>query len=346
MMSAAIIVGGIVLLLVLLAGLIWVLGSRAKARLAAKYPPPGKMVDVGGYRLHINSQGTLVAGSPTVVMETAHSEPGLSWAGVQPEVAKFTRVCTYDRAGLGWSEPSPKPRTAPNIVEELHTLLARAGIEPPYVLVGHSIGGMYARLYAHEHPGEVAGMVMVDAAHEEQLARMPEAIAKMQATSTRAMGCLFGLLKAMSSVGLLVPLTKVKGGVGFMPIPREGRAAYLATVYSGPKYFEAAKRETLALQESYAAVRARQIRSLGDIPLIVISAGRPAITAGHGISEADAEQFKALAAELHTEMAALSPRGKRVIAEESGHYVPVDQPQVVVDAIREVVEAARSETEV
>jgi pimeloyl-ACP methyl ester carboxylesterase len=340
-MTAGIVVGGIVLFVVLLAGLTWVLGSRAKARLAAKYPPPGKMVDVGGYRLHINSQGTPVAGRPTVVLETAHSEPGLSWAGVQPEVAKFTRVCTYDRAGLGWSEPSPKPRTAPNIAEELHTLLVRAGIEPPYVLVGHSIGGMYARLYAHEHPDKVAGMVMVDATHEEQLARMPEAIAKMQGTSYRAMGCLFGLLKAMSSIGLLVPLAKVKGGVGFMPIPREGRAAYLATLYSGPKYFETAKRETLAIPESYAAVRARQIRSVGDIPLIVISAGQPAVTAGHGISEADAEQFKALAAELHTEMAALSPRGKRIIAEDSGHYVQVDQPQLVVDAIREVVEAVR-----
>ena len=339
-MSAGIIVGGIVLLLVLLVGLVWVLGSRAKARLAAKYPPPGRMVDVGGYRLHINSQGMPVAGRPTVVMEAAHSEPCLSWASVQPEVAKFTRVCTYDRAGLGWSERSPNPRTAPNMVEELHSLLARAGVEPPYVLVGHSIGGMYMRLYAREHPEQVAGMVMVDAAHEEQLARMPEAIAKMQATTSRATGCLFGLLKAMSSIGLLALVAEMKGGLWPTPIPREARAAYLSTLYSSPKYFETAKRETLAIPESYAAVRARQIRSLGDIPLIVISAGRPAITAGHGISEADAEQFKALAAELHTEMAALSPKGKRVVAEESGHYVPVDQPQVVGDAIREVVEAA------
>jgi pimeloyl-ACP methyl ester carboxylesterase len=200
---------------------------------------------------------------------------------------------------------------------------------------------MYVRLYAREHPEQVAGMVLVDATHEEQSARLPAAIAKMQATSSRAMGCVFDVFEAMSSIGLLAPLAKVKGGVWFTPVPREARAAYVGTVWSGSKHFEAAKRETLALPESFAAVRARQIQSLGDIPLIVISAGRPAITAGHGISEADAEQFKVLAAELHTEMAALSPRGKRVIAEESGHYVPVDQPQVVVDAIREVVEAAR-----
>ncbi len=340
-MTAGIVVGGIVLLLALLAGLAWALGSRAKAKLAAKYPAPGRIVDVGGYRLHLNCQGTPVAGSPTVVMETAHAEPGLSWASVQPEVAKFARVCTYDRAGLGWSEASSKPRTADTIVDELHTLLARAGVEPPYVLVGHSIGGMYVRLYANEHPDEVAGMVLVDATHEEQFARMPEAIAKMQATSTRAMGCLFGLLRAMSSIGLLALLAEMKRNVWPVPIPPQARAAYLSLVFRGPQYFETAARETLAMPESLALVRARHIQSLGDIPLTMISAGRPAISAGHGISEADAERFKAVAAELHTEMAGLSTRGRRVIAEESGHYVQVEQPAVVVEAIREVVEAAQ-----
>jgi pimeloyl-ACP methyl ester carboxylesterase len=299
------------------------------------------MVDVGGYRLHLNCQGTPVAGRPTVVLEAAHAELGLSWAAVQPEVAKFTRVCSYDRAGLGWSEPSPKPRTAPNIVEELHTLLARAGIEPPYVLVGHSIGGMYVRLYAHEYPEQVAGLVLVDATHEDQDARMPEAMAKMQATSRKVMPLVFSLFRALNSWGLLALLDGKKGRMWPLPMPREVRHAYLGIVYSGTQHFEAVRRETLAVPESSAIVRARQIRSLGDIPLIVISAGRPAITAGRGISEADAEQFKAVTVELHSEMAALSPRGKRVLAEESGHYVQVDQPQMVVDAIREVVEAAQ-----
>jgi len=184
-------------------------------------------------------------------------------------------------------------------------------------------------------------MVLVDPTHEEQSARMPEAIAKMQATSTKAAGCVFGLFRAMSSIGLLAPLASMKGGVWPMPIPREARAAYLATLYSGAQYFEAATRETLAMPESLALVRARQIKSLGDFPLTVISAGKPAISAGHGISEADAERMKAVAEELHVEIAALSPRGKRVIAEGSGHYVQVERPALVVDAIREVVEAAR-----
>ncbi len=173
------IAGGIVLLLALLIGLIWVLGSKAKARLAAAYPPPGQMVDVGGYRLHIHCQGESRPGTPTVVLEAPNGEAGLVWAAVQPEVAKFTRVCAYDRAGLGWSERSPKPRTIANITDELAALLAGAGVKPPYVLVGNSIGGLYARAYAHRHPDQVTGMVLVDATHEEQELRFPAAIQRV-----------------------------------------------------------------------------------------------------------------------------------------------------------------------
>lgn len=335
---AGMIVGAIILLLVLVLALIWVLGSRAKARSAANYPAPGRMVDVGGYRMHINCQGAHVAGSPTVVMEAAHSEPSLSWAGIQPEVAKFARVCTYDRAGLGWSECSPKPRTAPSIVDELHILLAQAGIEPPFVLVGHSIGGLYVRLYAHEYPEQVAGMVLVDSTHEEQYARMPEGIVKMQRISNKVMPLVFRLFQALNSIGLLALLAERKG-IWPVPIPLEGRAAYMSVVFSGTPHLDTAVRETLGLQESLAAVRDRQLGLLGDIPLTVISAGRPAISAGRGISAADAEQMKKVQDEMHAELAALSTQGKRVIAQESGHYVHVDQLQVVVDAIREVVEA-------
>jgi len=337
---AGIITGGIILLLVLLVVLIWVLGSRAHVRLAANYPAPGRMVDVGGYRMHIDCQDAPVAGGPTVVMEAAHTEPGLSWAGVQPEVAKFAHVCTYDRAGLGWSESGPKPRTAPSIVEELHTLLAQAGVEPPYVLVGHSIGGLYARLYAHEHPEQVAGMVLVDSTHEEQYARMPEGIVRVQRTANKVAPLIFGLLQALNSMGLMALLAERKG-IWPMPIPPEGRAAYMSAVFSGTRHLDTAARETLGLQESMAAVRDRQLGPLGNIPLTVISAGRPAVSAGRGISAADAEQMKRLQDEMHAELAALSTQGKRVTAQESGHYVQIDQPQVVVDAIREVVEAAR-----
>lgn len=117
-------------------------------------PPIGRLVDIGGYRLHLACQGK---GSPTVVMEAAIGETGLLWSLVQPAVAQTTRACVYDRAGLGWSDPSPSPRTAAVMVEELHTLLATAEVPGPYVLVGHSFGGLLVRLHAARYPQEVAG---------------------------------------------------------------------------------------------------------------------------------------------------------------------------------------------
>ncbi|HWR73601.1 MAG TPA: alpha/beta fold hydrolase, partial [Nitrospirota bacterium] len=142
-----------------------VAGVVAKHRLSTQNPPPGRIVDVGGYRLHLNCTGE---GSPTVILESGMNEFSLSWALVQPGVAKFTRVCSYDRAGLGWSDPGRAPRTSETIVRELHALLRAAGITGPLVLAGHSFGGMNARLYARRYPNEVAGMVLVDSAHEDQ----------------------------------------------------------------------------------------------------------------------------------------------------------------------------------
>src|SRR3989454_1075347 len=123
-----------------------------------RYPPPGRLVNVGGHRLHIYCTG---GGTPTVVMDSGFPGTSLSWTFVQPEVAKFTRACSYDRAGLGWSDAGPMPRTSRQIVDELHTLLRNARVEGPYVLVGHSFGTFTVRLYASTYPDEVAGMVLV-----------------------------------------------------------------------------------------------------------------------------------------------------------------------------------------
>src|SRR5215207_7597931 len=124
------------------------------------YPPPGEMVDVGTHSLHINCIGQ---GSPTVILESGLGTMSADWANVQPEVANTTRVCAYDRAGTGWSEPGPEPRDSQQIARELHTLLGNAGIDDPYVLVGQSFGGLYVRMYASRYPKEVEGMVLVDA---------------------------------------------------------------------------------------------------------------------------------------------------------------------------------------
>jgi pimeloyl-ACP methyl ester carboxylesterase len=145
----------------------------ATMRAERAYPPPGEMVDVGGYSLHINCVGQ---GSPTVVLDAGSGGFSAQWVRVQREVSGTIRVCAYDRAGMGWSEMGPDPRDAKQITGELHTLLSKAGIEGPYVLVGHSFGGMYMKTYAARYPDEVAGAALVDSSTDpDQFSQRPEA---------------------------------------------------------------------------------------------------------------------------------------------------------------------------
>jgi len=127
-------------------------------------------VDLGGWRLHLNCTGQVSASQPTVILEAGAGDFSVGWSLVQPEVARFARVCSYDRAGLGWSDLGPRPRTLRQIVWELHTLLEKAGVRPPYVLVGHSYGGILARLYAFTYPSEVGGIVLEESGHESGVA--------------------------------------------------------------------------------------------------------------------------------------------------------------------------------
>src|SRR5215210_4266666 len=144
----------------------------ATARAERAHPPPDELVDVGGYSLHINCVGQ---GSPTVVLDAGLGDMSASWVWVQQEVSDTTRVCAYDRAGMGWSESGPEPRDAKQISSELHTLLTKTGIEGPYALVGHSFGGLYTQTYAAQYPDEVAGLALVESSHPEQFSHRPEA---------------------------------------------------------------------------------------------------------------------------------------------------------------------------
>ena len=147
--------------LALLGAIYQALGTRADRR---NFPPPGKLVDVGEHRLHIRCAGE---GRPTVVLETGALAMSSLWGWVQAQVAVHTRVCSYDRAGLGWSEPGPEPRNAVRITGELRTLLINAGETPPYVFVGHSFGGLLVRVYADRYPEDLAGLVLVDSSHPD-----------------------------------------------------------------------------------------------------------------------------------------------------------------------------------
>jgi pimeloyl-ACP methyl ester carboxylesterase len=342
-MAGTTVCGAVILVLLFLVGLIWLLGSRAKAELAAQFPPPGKLVDVGGYRLHIDGQGD-PTGSPTVVLDAGQGEPGLTWASVQPEVSGFARVCSYDRAGLGWSDASPKARTASNIVDEFSALLAQARVRPPYVLVGHSAGAMYMMLYAHAHPEDVVGMVLVDAAHPDLDVRPPESVAKLGRRGSNVMGYAFRFLQALNSIGLLALATGTVSRMWFGPIPDQVRETFIGVACSDTRWFEAARKEILCAWGNLAEARAAGITTLGDIPLIVLSRGLGRMTAGPGISAEDAEMSGIANDEMQAELATLSPKGKQIIAEDSGHYIHIDQPDLVIDAIREVVVAARAQS--
>jgi len=311
------------------------------ARDNRRFPPPGQMVDVGGYCLHIHSMGE---GSPTVVFQSALGGSFLSWALVRSDVAKFTRACSYDRAGLGWSDADPMPRTAQRIVKELHTLLTNARMKGPYVLVGHSFGGLTARLYAAQYPEEVVGMVLVDPAHPSQWLQMTEEQRKRLETGARLSrrGGILARLGIARLTAFLVgagalriarfSVSLVSGGVlnqraerllaPLKKLPSE-LWPILRAIWVQPKFFEALASEMECLPESAAQVAATG--DYGDVPLVVLSAGNPTT----------AQMME------HEAVARLSSNGKLIVVPNSGHWIQFDQPQFVIDAIREVLQSAR-----
>ena len=338
-MSVTTILGaGGVLLLVLLIGWFCFTGNRIKRELTAKYPPPGKMVDIGAARLHIYCQGDASEDAPTVVMEAA--EFSLSWASVQPEVAKFARVCTYDRAGLGWSDASPDPRTGVNIVRELHTLLEQASEKPPYLLVGHSKGGMYVRLFAQKYPHEVVGMVLVDSSHEEQETRFPPGITDLNHKSRERTMMLLNIVRPFNSIGLVTPILRSNTDLLLGTLPEGVREMGLAVALKD-SFFRTVVVETETLEDTFSEVRDAKITTLGEIPLIVLTAVDQFDALEGKVPAEDIPQLKAVVRELGMELAALSSNGKLVPVHGSGHFIQVDQPQAVIDAIREVFEAVR-----
>lgn len=302
-----------------------------------QYPAPGQRVDVGGYSLHIYCTAQ---GSPTVIVDAGNGDFSLGWVGIQPEVAKFTRICTYDRAGYGWSDSSPNPRTAKVMAEELHSLLSNAEVDPPYVLVGHSLGGYTVRMYADLYPSEVAGMVLVDAGHEDQLKRFPPEFEKLeQQTVSYFTGG--GLL---ARFGILRLMGRSSGGLDSAPpyvlkLPKDIQLEYMAML-SHPSYFSTAVEERRLLSETGDQVRAT--KKLGGLPLIVLTAettvdpdalkaiGMPVDFASSNIQQ--------IWYEMQAELAALSTKGEQIIVKYSTHAIQIDQPQAVIDAIHKVME--------
>jgi pimeloyl-ACP methyl ester carboxylesterase len=324
----------IIVLLVGILGLAAIAGetyeSLARARDERLFPRWGELVDVGGYRLNLNCIGE---GSPTVVLDSALGMPGAEWSLVQPDVAEFAHVCSYDRAGYGWSDPGPAPRTAAQNTKELHTLLQNAGVNPPFILVGHALGGMNARVYARAFGPQVAGVILVDADHEDELQQLPPEFSSFEQQHAKS------LRRWQPFVPLLAHLGVARLTVLKQPSPdlSEDMREELRFLQLRSSYFDAMVGELDALPETRNQVRASG--RLGDIPLIVLTAGSPERDLP---PELDRTAFrKSWLQSLQPSLVNLSSRGKQEIVPESGHSIPLEQPQAVVSAIKEAVNQLR-----
>jgi pimeloyl-ACP methyl ester carboxylesterase len=291
------------------------------------YPAPGQLVDVGGYRLHIYCVGQ---DSPTVILEAAADMMSADWGWIQPEIAKHTRVCAYDRAGMGWSEPGPQPRDARQISTELHSLLTNAGIAGPYVLVGHSAGGLYVRMYATQYAEEVVGMVLVDPGHPDMTARIP-ALEAQNASDVQ----LVGTMRILSYLG--IPRLLGIGNTNAAGLPSE-RTAEVNAFVSTPQHWATILALIDATPATYDEVRVTG--SLESLPLVVISANTAWLDRG-----APADDARRILNELHSELAGLSANSSHRIVEDATHGSLVhnqDDAQASIAAIEAVLTAIQT----
>jgi len=313
------------------------------AQTSAQPTPPGKLVDIGGYRLHLNCSGR---GTPTVVLEYGSSGNSMVWALVQPDVARFTRVCSYDRAYEGWSDAGPIPQTMHQQVYELHRLLKAARVKPPYILVGWSLGGMIDRIYSDTYPTEVTGMILVDSAHEDTVMgdkRFREfatgkAIPPPQTMKSSPPPALtpdeqksFDHWRAQkvkdSQSPPTYPWTKLSA--------TDLRLWRFADMNSKPisaargRYEEWLPEEFEQVHET----RKKRPHPLGSIPLFVLAAGKGD---GNAHEPARAVQLK--------DMETLSTNSKMFVDENSNHGIPIENPELVVRAVREVHTTLKAHT--
>jgi pimeloyl-ACP methyl ester carboxylesterase len=282
-------------------------------------PMTGRLFDVGGYRMHLDCTGE---GSPTVILESGLGDTYASWRKVQPQIAKFVRVCSYDRAGLGYSDSSSLPRTSKVIAGELHALLRAAGIAPPYVLVGHSMGGFDVRLYASLYRNEVAGMVLVDASHPDQENRFPPELKNMEGSWVREAE----FLKYTMPFG--VP--RLLGLCDEDPVQRAAECNFHTAAESVA--------ELKSFPESAAQTAASG--SLGDLPLVVLShdPDKPSSDLPADVATPVNDAWE----KMQKELSQLSTRGTQVVAKNSSHYIQTDRPDVVIDAVRGVLDQVRA----
>ena len=291
------------------------------------FPQRGHFVQVGSIRMNIDCSGR---GSPTVILESGSGGPSVDWLMVQPEVAKFSRVCSYDRAGYGWSDSGPEPRSSSQIARELKQLLQAAGEKGPYILVGHSMGGYDIRVYTSQYPNDVVGMVLVDASHEDQVVRAPESVRKWSQHYRKHPR--WKKLKYFFQLHLgWARLRADRDAPEFWPKALRDEESFLTL----PTKHQYAVIDEDQVFPTLSAAQVRSAGSLGDRPLIVLTATRqddipPEIPPQDAQAEEDLWVHQ-----LQPELARLSTHSKQIIV-DSTHEIPTQHPTAVISAIHEV----------
>jgi pimeloyl-ACP methyl ester carboxylesterase len=288
--------------------------SITRNRYRVEYPPPGQMVSLGTHDVHLNCVGS---GSPTVVFEADLDQYGsLSWDSVQSEIGELTRACSYDRAGIMWSEPGPRPRDGETIAAELKTVLENAGEEGPYILVGHAFGGAYVRIFAGQNPDDVCGMVLVESSHPEMLTRFEQV----------------GVVPEIPDKNIR-PLILLLSHLG-MPGRYKGNIYNLSSEVYDPVQAFLPESSMTWFDEKVEApntlAQAGQYEYLGDFPLIVIASSRPSSI------EVQGPVLQDLWLELQQELLLLSENSE-LRAYEVGHYPQLQSPDLVIEAVQDVL---------
>jgi pimeloyl-ACP methyl ester carboxylesterase len=321
----------------------WQAASAGNSPADILYAQPGQLVSVNGFRLSLYCSGN---GSPAVVFDSGFLDWAPSWSTVQPQIAKWTRVCSYDRAGTGFSDPGPMPRTSVRIAEELHSALHRAGIAGPYILVGHAFGGDNVRTFADLHMREVAGLVLVDA---DATDLEPKA---MQEEDRRGRGKLVSQLRdCRNAIAEHKPLPALGSGPGesqktcaqqlfFRGLPEaewspELNARLLDIAQSKVAMYDsyASEMEQMTQDEVYLA---QHRRSLGSRPIRVLTSGNHGVPA----DEPDRVKYENEITRSQARWLALSSNSKQILAHSNSEYIQFDDSQTVIDAIREVYDQA------
>jgi pimeloyl-ACP methyl ester carboxylesterase len=313
--GAGIVIASFILLFTI-AGATYEFYERARTREA--YPPVGRMIDIGGRSLQLDCRG---AGTPIVVFESGRDLNGsLSWYRVQDEVASFSRACSYSRAGILWSDPTAGPHTGEAEAVDLHLALEKAGERPPYVLVGHSAGGINVLIYTRKFGTEVAGLVLVDASHPEQWVRLKNELGMDPPSPSPFLR----VVKSLAWTGL-VRLTSPKPDPA-APKAMRTIAAYTPTSLAGALDEMASDAETFKAADGAKAI-------VGTRPLYVLTAGMPP-------PDVPAD-FEAVWQKLQNEEVTWSPNSEHQVLADSHHYIQLEQPERVVGAVRWTVDRLR-----